>query len=68
MGYEPLVPPIPDRVAEKRYIDETEKNFKSQSFFKHYSLESFRTNKMELGDRLTEYNKAWTSNFVIGTV
>lgn len=68
MGYEPLIPPIPDRVAEQRYIEELEKNFKSQPFHKHYSPESFRTNKMELGDRVTEYNKAWTSNFLIGNL
>lgn len=66
MGYEPLVPPIPNRKEEINYINELKRNFQDQPHYKYYSPEHVRINKMELGDRVTRYNKDWMQNFVIG--
>ena len=66
MGYEPQVPPIPTRSEEIAYINDLKRNFQQQSFYKYYSPEHLRVNKMELGDRVTRYNKDWTQNFLIG--
>ena len=66
MGYEPIVPPIPNRTEEVAYINDLKRNFQDQPFYKYYSPEHLRVNKMELGDRLVQYNKDWFQNFMIG--
>ena len=68
MGYEPEVPPIPTRIDEIKYIEKLAENFRDQPYYKYYSPEALRQNKMDLAERINQYNRDWYGNFFFGRI
>jgi hypothetical protein len=47
MGFEEVVPPVPDRLAEVQMMDRLEKSWLDQPFNRYYMQEDLRQTKME---------------------
>jgi hypothetical protein len=66
MSYEPEQPPVPTREQEIRMIEAIEDDFISQSYTDYFMNESLRRNKLEFNERLSNYNRRWWGNFLVG--
>ena len=47
MGFEEVVPPVPDRLAEIKMLDKLETSWINQPFYRYYMQEDLRQTKME---------------------
>ena len=47
MGFEEVVPPVPDRLAEIKMLDRLEQSWLDQPYNRYYMQEDLRQTKME---------------------
>ena len=63
MGYEAAIPPVPNRKEELQLISGIQKSFNEQPWYKFYMNEGLRLRKIEHGENMNNYKRAFWSNF-----
>ena len=68
MGFEEVVPPVPDRLQEIESINRLEENWASQSYHKYYMNESLRRPKMAFAERLNKMYAEFYGKILIASI
>ena len=66
MSYEPVQPEEPDRQGELALIDDIEKSFVDQKFWKYYYPSADRINRIVRSELENDYQSRWRHNFKRG--
>lgn len=68
MGYEEIVPPIPGREQEIHALNNLQKSWLNQPYYKYYMNESLRTPKIAFSENLNSVYRHLAFNFIVSVV